>query len=175
MMAEDKKTPTLIMLCGLPGSGKSTVAKMIGERLSARGISSIILRTDEIRRELFPARTYSAEESTAVYATMMDRAKINLQAGCTVLLDATFVAAAHRAVPLKLAEEAGVDSQTVHVVSPPDLTRTRLATRSGDLSEADYSIYLRLREQFEEIVETHIRIDNVGDLGALQAAIALKI
>lgn len=157
----------LVILCGLPGSGKSTVGALIAARIGA-----VILRTDEIRRELFPTRTYSSEESIAVYEAMMARAKTHLQAGTNVILDATYIAAAHRSVPLALARDLDVDSQIVHVTSTPELTKERLAARSDDPSEADYGIYLRLRDQFEEITEAHIRVENMGDLEALEEAVS---
>ncbi len=154
---------TLIVLCGLPGSGKSTVGRLIAERVNVT-----ILQSDMIRRELFPIRTYSPDESITVYETMMARAKSNLEAGETVIVDATFVAVAYRAVPLALADEVGVASQIVHVVSSPELTKKRLAARTNDPSEADYEIYLHLREQFEEIKTAHTLIENVGDLAELE-------
>ena len=166
----------LIVLCGLPGSGKSTVGRLLAEALLAKQPSLhssdiVILRTDEIRRELFAVRTYSAEESIAVYDTMMARAKEMLMAGGYVILDATFIAAAHRATPLALARALDVFSHIVHVESSPELTHERLATRANDPSEADYAIYLRLREQFEAIEEPHTHIENKNGLSELRAAV----
>lgn len=158
-----KDMPKLIILCGLPGSGKSTVGRLIAKRLDA-----IILQSDLIRRELFPQRTYSSDESKAVYKNMLAQAKTHLTANATVILDATFLQNAHRAVPIALAEELKVAYQIVHVVSTPELTKERLDVRLGDPSEASYEIYLHLREQFEEIKIAHILIENVGDFSELE-------
>ncbi|MFC6734896.1 AAA family ATPase, partial [Halolamina salina] len=75
----------LVLVCGLPGTGKSTVAERIAELLPAR-----MLRTDVVRKELFPEPTYEAEESAAVYDELFDRARDRLDAGEHVVLDATF-------------------------------------------------------------------------------------
>lgn len=155
--------PKLIILCGLPGSGKSTVGRLIAERLDA-----IILQSDLIRRELFPQRIYSSDESKAVYEVMLARSKAHLTSNTTVILDATFLQNAHRAAPIALADELDLACEIVHVVSTPELTKKRLDSRVGDPSEAGYEIYLHLREQFEEIKIAHTLIKNVGDFADLE-------
>jgi predicted kinase len=162
--------PTLYIVCGLPGTGKSTVAKLMADRVNAT-----ILRTDEIRRRLYPVRTYSPDESQHVYAEMFSHAAARLKEGGNVLLDATFVAATHRATPIALAADLGVSYQLVHVTSSEALIRERLAARTNDPSEADFAIYLRLKRQFEPITEAHMLIDNRGTLADLTAAVTLQL
>lgn len=164
------RAPLLYVVCGLPGSGKSTVANLIGNWSRAA-----VLRSDEIRRACFPVRSYSTAESRIVYAEMLKRGKERLQRGEAVVLDGTFLAVRHRAEPLKLAGELGVPHRLILVTSSPSLIQQRLAARTDDPSEADYEIYLRLREQFEPFVEDHIRIENTGDLAALSVELAAKL
>ncbi|MCB0080827.1 MAG: AAA family ATPase, partial [Caldilineaceae bacterium] len=57
-----RKTLTLIAIGGLPGSGKSSVARMVAQELEA-----VHLNSDRIRRALFATRAYTPEESRAVY------------------------------------------------------------------------------------------------------------
>jgi len=61
--------PALVIVGGVPGAGKSTVAELIADRLGAER-----LRSDEIRKELFDRPTYAEGETETVYETLRDRA-----------------------------------------------------------------------------------------------------
>jgi hypothetical protein len=52
----------LVVVCGLPGVGKTTVAGMVADRFGAE-----TLRTDVVREELIAEPTYTDEERDAVY------------------------------------------------------------------------------------------------------------
>jgi len=75
----------LILVCGLPGTGKTTVAREVASQLDAE-----LLRTDVIRKETFDTITYTDEQMRATYEEMMQRAKDLLQVDKHVVLDATF-------------------------------------------------------------------------------------
>ncbi|MEZ4708482.1 MAG: AAA family ATPase [Caldilineaceae bacterium] len=157
------KTPILIAICGLPGSGKSSIAQVVAQRLSA-----VHLNSDRIRRELFVTRTYSAEESQIVYQTLFQRAAAALTTGRDAVLDATFIKAAHRQPIFELARATGARLHLVYVTCTPAVTEARLAARAGDVSEADVEVYRLLATQFEPIIEPHIHIDNSADLPKFQ-------
>src|SRR6056297_1413041 len=78
-------TPQLVVVCGLPGVGKTTVAEDIAERLDGR-----LLRTDVIRKEILPDPDYTEEEARMVYREMFDRAREEVEDGGSVVLDGTF-------------------------------------------------------------------------------------
>jgi len=75
----------LVLITGLPGTGKSTIAMHLARRLRAT-----VLRTDVIRKQLFPQPKYTEEEKELVYKVTFLIAEYLLRAGKNVILDGTF-------------------------------------------------------------------------------------
>lgn len=158
----------LICVAGLPGCGKSVVARLLAERLDG-----LLLRTDAIRKELFAAPDYSPEESIRTYAEFYRRAEEGLVAGRCVIMDATFYSHASRVQAGAIAQQAGVPRRLLLVTAPEEIVRERLAQRTNDISDADFSVYLGMKTKFEPLTEaeTHTVIDNRGGMQALLARV----
>src|SRR5574337_914745 len=77
---------------GLPGSGKSSIAREVALRLEARGMRVRVLELDEIRRVVTPSPSYTAEEREIVYHALAYMAWLLYNEGVSVIIDAT----AHR-------------------------------------------------------------------------------
>ncbi len=155
-------TPLLVITCGLPGAGKSVVARMLAQALPAQ-----LLRTDVVRRELFPVRQYTPEEIRQVYQELLRRAEALLREGQSVVLDGTFSREEWREAARALAERVGARFALVEVTSPEEQVRQRLAARRGDVSEADFAVYRELRRRFQPIREPHLVVYNAGSLAQL--------
>ena len=84
--------PWLIYITGLPGSGKSTIAKDLFELLASEKIEAVYLRLDDIRKEIVPEPHYTEEERERVYQAYAKRGIELVRNGKNVILDAT----AHR-------------------------------------------------------------------------------
>jgi adenylylsulfate kinase len=84
---------------GLPGCGKSTIARAVLAELAARGVAATLLSMDERRKSYFRHPDYSAEERAKAYALFAAEAAELAAAGRGVILDAT----AHR---LEMRQEA---------------------------------------------------------------------
>lgn len=149
--------PQLVVVCGLPGVGKSTVAHTVAERLGAE-----VLRTDAVRKELFDDPQYTDAETDAVYDELLLRARKRLQSAEQVVLDATFKSRARRKDARELAADAEAAFHLIRVDCDADTVERRIATRD-DISDADFDIHLEFKERFERIEMDHIRIDNSGD------------
>lgn len=79
-----------VWITGLPGSGKTAVAQRTTSMLEARGISTVkVLELDEIRKFVTPEPTYSEEEREIVYAALVYMAKLLVDSGTSVIIDAT--------------------------------------------------------------------------------------
>ena len=147
---------SLVVVCGLPGVGKSTVARRIGERIGAE-----VLRTDVVRKELFDDPAYTSEETTAVYDELLTRAADWLADGSPVVLDATFKTRGRRREAREVAEGLGCEFRLVHVDCEADVVERRIAERDG-VSDADFEIHRQFREAFEPVELDHLAVDNSG-------------
>lgn len=151
--------PELAVVCGVPGVGKSTVAGWIADRLDA-----VHLRTDEIRKELFPDPEYTDHETQVVYETLVERGRAALAGGQSAVLDATFKRRAHRTDPRRVARDLDVPWRLVKVEADPEVVRQRIRGRTDDPSDADVGVYEQFRREFEPIETPHTTIDNSGSL-----------
>jgi adenylylsulfate kinase len=74
---------------GLPGCGKTTIAKAVKALLSEKRVDVTILQLDEIRRVITPHPRYTDEEREVVYASLAYMAKLLAEVGQNVIVDAT--------------------------------------------------------------------------------------
>ncbi len=162
-------TPILTLVTGLPGAGKTTVAKILAEQSEA-----VILNSDETRRELFPIRrVYTPEETRAVISETEERTRRLLKRGQSVILDALFTKQKPRSWYRDLAKQMGVNFRIILVVTPGELIEERLEKRphTNDPSEATFAYYLDRKKHFEPVQGNHSVIDNSGDLETLKSKI----
>jgi aminoglycoside phosphotransferase family enzyme/predicted kinase len=135
------------VVSGLPGTGKSTTAAAAGAALGWP-----VLRSDEIRRELVDPPTvgplvaplrrgpYDAEQTGRVYETLFERARVLLERGQSVILDATFGDGRFQHAAQRLAENTASDLVVVETVAPLEVAADRARERrrrGGDVSGAD--------------------------------------
>jgi predicted kinase len=76
----------LVIFCGIPGSGKTTIAMLV----AGRSVNAIHIQTDDVRAML-PRPVFGQAESKFVYDACYAVAKEALRVGYLVLLDATFM------------------------------------------------------------------------------------
>ncbi|MBM4363456.1 MAG: ATP-binding protein [Deltaproteobacteria bacterium] len=136
--------PVAVLLIGLPGVGKSHVARLLAPRLGAVRIAS-----DDVRRMLVTDPTYTEEESALVFR-VLDRILDGLLAERRrVVVDATHLQARHRAASLATARRHGVPVVHVRVVADEERLRENFALRWGsrdarDRSESDERIHAQM-------------------------------
>jgi adenylylsulfate kinase len=76
-----------IWITGLPGSGKTTIAHEVVNRLKDRKLK--MLQLDEIRAIVTPTPTYSEAERDILYSFLAYMAKVLTECGINVIIDAT--------------------------------------------------------------------------------------
>jgi len=142
-----RQRPVAILLCGLPGSGKTWLAGLLRRRLGG-----VQLQTDRLRRELFPVRRYTPEESAAVYRELRRRAEEALRKGESVILDGTFLVTREREAAYALFRELGIPFIALLATVSEEVARARFARKPlfpdpDDFSEATVEVYLGLKEK----------------------------
>ncbi|ORB28749.1 AAA family ATPase [Mycolicibacterium parafortuitum] len=133
----------LVMVGGGPGTGKTTVARGLAEKLDAQVIS-----TDDVRRELIRAGAvhgragdlgaglYSEENVSAVYDEVLDRARAWLGAGHSVVLDGTWRDAGHRDRAHAVAADTHSALIELRCTVPVSEAQRRIAHRGPTTSDA---------------------------------------
>ncbi len=161
---ETSEHPVLIVMSGLPGTGKSSLAARL-----AGGVGAIIVESDRVRKLLFPRPDYSAEESQIVHRTSHRVIERLLRQGVRVVSDATNLTRFHRRLLYRLAERQGAAVVVVQTVAPERTARDRLAERarqSNRTSDADWSVYQRLARGMQPIERAHFCVDTSRDTDA---------
>ncbi|MBK9453273.1 MAG: ATP-binding protein [Bacteroidetes bacterium] len=139
-----------ILITGLPGSGKTYFAKHFAPAINAAYFSSDIMRKSKA-----PDHTYSISEKHHVYAALLERMEHSLRAGQTVVIDATFFLESLRDEFNKVAKTTHSKVRWIEVRANKSVIRDRLSKPRED-SEADYGVYLKLRDQYQPLKERHL-------------------
>lgn len=147
--------PLLMLVTGLPATGKSTIARNL-----ARQLGGALLSTDRIRRRLLEKPSYTPEEKQLIYRAMFLVAEYLLRSRVNVVLDGTFYLRSLRREAYNLASSSRGRLVVVECVCPEEVVKRRLKMRRGrSLSDADYQVYLKLKAEYEPIRRKHITAD----------------
>lgn len=144
----------IVIICGLPGVGKSTLATHLAPLIDA-----VILSSDKIRKELFVNPTYKRRERETVYQAMLLLAKYIHQAGKNCILDATFNRESSR---MEAKEKVGISEDELFILEchcPEFLIKNRLESKKRSYSDADIAIYNRMKKIYEPVRMKHIDVD----------------
>lgn len=160
----------IILICGYPGVGKTTLANELGPLINA-----VILSTDKIRKELIDKPNYDEKEKKLIYDVLLLIAKYLHNAGKNCILDATFNN--QKAIDdIKKGLNITDDQfKIVECICPEELIISRIQNRKSGYSDADVSIYKMIKEKYEPIKEKHITVDTSHSLKKIVAEVANRI
>ncbi len=150
----------LILVCGLPGTGKTTVAKKIADKTK-----SFVFNTDIVRKELFEKPKYTKKEKELIYNLLFEMTEKFLKSAKNVVLDGTFYKKELRERVRKIAENMNSDFHIVEVVCDEKILKKRMGkrTKKRTPSDADFEIYKKIEKEFEPIREKHFVVETGKD------------
>jgi predicted kinase len=136
----------LVLIGGLPGTGKSTLAAGLADALGAT-----VLRSDEVRKELaglrpdqpapaeFGEGLYRPAATAATYREILRRTVVALALGEIVVLDASWTAERWRADAREVAARTDAELAGLRCCAPPDLVARRIRRRVAMAAIVDTS------------------------------------
>ena len=171
----------LVVIGGLPATGKTTVARHLADRFGW-----VLLRTDEVRKELagFPAGAradapvdaglYEPGARARAYETVLERAATALGMGESVVLDASWSDGAWRRRARELADQAAADLLELRCVAPEATSLDRMAARraaGSDASDATPAVAAAMAQRFDDwaqatVLDTTAPLDRTLDEAA---------
>ncbi|HXE09932.1 MAG TPA: AAA family ATPase [Verrucomicrobiae bacterium] len=150
MMSEDHRgeaaesRPTLYLLIGYPGAGKTTAARILSEATGA-----VHLWSDVERHRMFGQPTHSLEESTKLYDELNRRTEELLAADKSVVFDTNFNFREDRRKLHDIAARHDADTLVLWIQVPEEVARERAL--STGLKRNGYHVRMS-PEQFDSIV-----------------------
>jgi uncharacterized protein len=161
----------LVLVGGLPGTGKSTLATGLADHLGA-----VLLSADRIRKELadlspvddaaadYQQGIYSPEHTEHTYAELLRRAEMLLRLGESVVIDASWIQAAHRVAAAQVAGRTHSPVSALRCSAPAAVAAQRIAARGRNISDAGPQIALRMRADAEEWPDAFV-VDTARGVG----------
>ena len=161
-LPEPVAEPVLIVVSGLPGTGKSHFS----ERLAGR-IRLLVLESDSLRKALFSSPDYGSKESSQLFQAIYLLVEKLLKRGISLILDATNLSERFREHLYSITDRLDIKLVLVRVEAPPEVVRQRLESRVGNSdskSDASWAVYRRMLSSVERISRNHYVVDTSRDI-----------
>ncbi len=147
-----EEVPVLVVVFGLPGTGKTTFAESLAGQLELPHFN-----TDKIRTEMGLRGRYDPDTKARVYERMLERTEAELQNGNRVILDGTFYLEGLRQRLRSLAGRYRARIGWIEI-SAGEQTVAERVSRTRPYSEADLAAYAKVKQAFEPLEEEHLTL-----------------
>lgn len=142
----------LILIAGLPASGKTVHARMLAAALNAQHFNS-----DRMRDALGLRGRYQPADKQAVYDALLKAGTEALRNGNKVVIDSTFYRESGREPFREMAQSCGASLYWIAIRADEAAIRERLQVPRPD-SEADWDVYTRLRDTGDPLRDPHLEL-----------------
>ena len=167
--------PNMIVIGGLSGTGKSSLARAIAPQIGAAPGARVV-RTDAIRKRLFgsdlqdrlPQQGYTPDMTSKTYDTVYKEARIALASGHSVICDGVFAHSDERQNIEAIAQELAVPFFGIWLYAPEDVLVQRVNDRVNDISDATETV-VRQQLSYDTGPINWSRIDASGKLDQMSS------
>lgn len=166
----------LILMAGLPGTGKTTLARQFAERLNAA-----ILSKDTVRHALFSPELveYSTEQDDFVVDLLLQAAEHiwRRRPDQVIVLDGrTFSRASQRAHVIGFADKQHQRWRIVECVCSDEMARRRLQQPDGDHPAGNRTpeLYEEVKRRWEPIEEPKLVVRTDGEVNVEELEARLR-
>lgn len=179
--------PRLWVVCGMPGSGKSTISRELSRVFGIKAFQSDVVRKDLLGIRTgdpsdmpFEAGIYSKNAGSLSYGRLLLLAQEEIEKKRSVILDATYGRQHDRFEVIRMAKDNDASIVFVECVLKENIIKERLLKRGAGypVSDARYHHYEEFKKRFEPLNELdekmHIRVDTETPLEACLEQILAK-
>ena len=156
------ETTRLIVVFGLPGTGKTYFSQHLAERLGGEHFN-----TDVIRNRMGKQGQYDQKTKELVYEALFAQIRESLLKHHTIVVDGTFYKRKYREQMEAIAEEMHCPIHFIEVLADEAVALERVGKERA-FSEADASVYELIKDQFEPMGADHLYIhserDNIDEM-----------
>lgn len=147
----------IVVVLGLPGSGKSYFAVRLASRIGATYLSS-----DRIRQTMHRAGQYSLQDKMVVYQEMVRLTEGEIGERKIVVVDGTFYKQAMVQLFEDVAGKLSVPVHIIEVMADESLIHERLS-KPRMYSEADFDVYKKVKAESEVLTNPHLQLQSTDD------------
>ena len=160
--------PTVFIVCGLVGAGKTTTANILSKLIDVQ-----VFSLDETIHLLFKKasnvgedRTFSKTEIDVCYNTFALLTESLLKANSTVILDGAFFKRTQRDAIVAIAEKMQVPHYFIYVDCPEEIVKERVTKRFKEGKGVGWEARNEIKKRYEPLEKEHHTIDTSKDIEA---------
>lgn len=140
----------IILIFGLPGTGKTTIAEHLAQKIGAAYIG-----TDQVRQKMELKGKYDPAIRQQVYEELFKELHALAETHSSIVVDGTFYKQVYRERIKSIAKTFRQKFMMIDVKSKDTSVRERML-HPRKYSEADYEVYEIVKGVFEEASEPHL-------------------